>query len=128
MMCRPLLLPVALALLASSVCADEPKPAEKKADVFDIVPSDAMAAVAIRNVAELIKRGDTLIEKTELKAPFRLSDGYNFVLAYLGIKAGVDREGAAALMMIQVEGVAIGDFTSLVLAVPIADRAVLADE
>jgi hypothetical protein len=126
---RPfLLLFVGLALLRSTARADEPKAAAKNPDVFDIVPADAMGAIAIRDVAELIKRGDTLIEKTELEIPFRLSAGYDFVLGYLGVKRGVDRAGAAALMLMKAEGDKAGEFNGLVLAVPVADFAVLADE
>lgn len=127
MYCRAVLWCACLSLATGTLLADEAPGAVKRADVFDIIPAEAQAAVAIRNVADLIKRGDTLLEKTKLKVPFRLSEGYEFVLATLEIKAGVDPEGAAALMSVQVDADVIDVLGNLVLAVPVADFAVMAD-
>jgi hypothetical protein len=115
---------LAFALLASSVYADEPgKPAKgKSADALAVVPEDALVAIAIRNVQELTKRGDVFIEKTELKTPLRLSEGYRFVTGYLGLAKGLDEEGSAALMLFK-PGL---EEDSLVLAVPVKDWADMA--
>lgn len=108
-----------LALLASPVFADEPKtPADKKQpDALDAIPEDAFIAIAIRNVSELIKRGDTFIEKTEFKTPMRLSDGYKIVTGYVGLTKGLDDEGSAVLFSMKAEL----DLSGLVLAVPVGD-------
>lgn len=107
--------------------ADEPpKRAEKKRpDALDVIPEDALAALAIRNVSELMKRGDTFIEKTELKVPMRLSDGYKFLIGYLGLKKGLDEEGSAALILAANKVPA--DFDQLVLAVPVKDLKEMAE-
>jgi hypothetical protein len=99
-----------------AVAEGEGRAADKKADALDIVVADAHLAVAIRNVEELTKRGDEFLEKTEFKTAWRLSDGYRFVTDYLGIRGGLDEQGAATLMMLDQD-----DFRSLVLAVPVSD-------
>lgn len=113
-------------LLIGSLTAAEPA-APKKPGVLDIVPADALGAVGIRDVNELIKRGDVLIDKGEFKVPFRLSEGYKFVLGFVGISDGDDPEGAAALMMIRLKDDKVEEFKGLVLAVPVADFGRIAD-
>lgn len=113
-------------LLVFSVHASqgaEPARAEApKLGALDLIPSSAAAALAIRNVGELTKRGDALIDQADLKVSMRLSDGYRLVVTLLGLHGGLDDNGAAALM-------ALGpkfDESALVLAVPVADVAKMA--
>ena len=112
-------------LLLFSVASAEDQPeqaAPRKADALDIIPEDVVAAIAIRDVADLTKRGDEFIAKTELHVPMRLSDAYRFVTAYLGLKGGLDENGAAALMLFRSEPRGDG----LVLAVPVGDYRAMA--
>ncbi len=112
-------------LLPLSVWANEPAAvadAPKRVSALDLVSRDAVGAIAIRNVAELTKRGDDLIDKTGIKVPLRLSEGYTFVVHYLGIRRGLAADGSAVLM-------AFGenlDEHSLVLAAPVDDLSLMA--
>lgn len=110
---------ILLSLLVSTARADDsPKAtARKQTTALDIVPEEVVAAIAIRNVTELTERGDQFITKTELKVPMRLSEAYGFVTSFLGIGRGLDKKGAAALMLCKPELKEEG----LVLAVPVAD-------
>ena len=113
-----LTLAVLFACFVGAAFAAEPSPqGAQKVGTLDLVPTDVVAAIAIRNVAELTKRGDALIDKAELKVPMRLSEGYRFVVSFLGIHRGLDDEGAAALMAFKTQF----DEETLVLAVPVAD-------
>jgi hypothetical protein len=76
---------------------------DRRLGTLEIIPTDAVAAIAIRNVKELTKRGDALIEKAEIKSPMRLSEGYAFVTMFLGIRRGLDEEGTAVLMAYKTE-------------------------
>jgi len=116
---------VASSLLALSItCAgDAGQAAEQKgANALDIIPENVFAAIAIRNVSELAKRGDRFIDQTELKVPMRLSEAYKAVTAYLGIRNGLKEDGSAALMMLT------PDFKedAFVLAVPVDDLKAMA--
>lgn len=102
--------------------AKQPKPETAKAGALDIIAADAVAALAIGNVSQLIKRGDEFIDKTKADVPFRLSMGYLFVVGHLGLTRGLDDEGAAALMLLKKEG----DLESLVLAAPVGDFTMMA--
>lgn len=118
---RALYFTCVLLVVASTSYADEPKgPADKKRPgALDVIPEEALLAISIRNVSELIKRGDTFIDKTEFKTPMRLSDGYKIVTEFLRIKKGLDEEGSAALFVM---GTKVDlDFQTLVLAVPVGD-------
>ncbi|MCH7727904.1 MAG: hypothetical protein IH991_15720, partial [Planctomycetes bacterium] len=116
---RVILVFACLVLSVTSTQADVVKKPndKKKTDALDIIPKDVFAAIAIRNVAELTKRGDEFIHKTEMKVPMRLSDAYRFVIAHLGIANGLDEDAPAALLMFNPKF----DEKSFVLAVPVAD-------
>ncbi len=108
---------------AASQAAEPPVAAPRKIDALDLIPADVVGAIAIRNVAELTKRGDALIDKAELKAPMRLSEGYGFVVRFLGVQRGLDDEGAAALMAFKAEF----SEDALVMTVPVGDVAAMAE-
>ena len=45
---------------------------------LDLIPADAVAAIAIRNASDLVKRGDALVKEAALDAPDSgLSAGYS---------------------------------------------------
>ncbi|MEQ8786185.1 MAG: hypothetical protein RIC55_07790 [Pirellulaceae bacterium] len=107
---------VTVSIGAFATAEDAPRGGEAKPDALDIIDADAKLAIAIRNVEDLTRRGDEFLEKTEFKSTFRLSDGYRLVTTWLGIHGGLDKEGSAALMMLDED-----EIQSLVLAVPISD-------
>lgn len=121
---RALGLIVLVLLISGKLFGAEPAPRDEKqaGGALEVIPAEAAAAIAIRNVAELTKRGDELIAKAEVKFDFLLSAGYRLVVSFLRIGKGLDETGAAALMAMK------GDlkFDSLVLAVPVADMAAMA--
>jgi hypothetical protein len=105
-----------LLLVATTVFAQEPQP-PKKPGALDIIASDAVGAIAIRNSLELTKRGDAIIDKAEIKSGMRVSEAYRFVVMILRLKGGLDEEGAAALMLFSPKP----DEQAWVLAVPVAN-------
>jgi len=121
---RVTLIAASLALLASATLAEEPKIAteHRKADALDIVPKDVFAAVAIRNLSELIEQGDEFNDKSGLRIPIRLTDVYDSVTTSLGIRDGLDKNGAAALMLFTPKV----RMNTVVLAVPVSDLKVMA--
>lgn len=116
---RTFLAVVGLLLVVTSAPADEPvgNPDDTKADALGIIPESVSAAVAVRNASELTRRGDKFIEQTGMKVPLRASDAFRWLTDFLGIRKGLDDDGAFALMVMS------PDFklTSLVLAVPVKD-------
>ena len=121
---RATLAAASLSLLISAALADEPEAAadHRKADSLDIIPEDAFVAIAIRNLSELTERGDEFIDKTGLRVPMRLSKAYDFATTFLGIRDGLDKNGAAALMLFRPD---VKEDT-FVLAVPVDDLEVMA--
>jgi HEAT repeat protein len=97
--------------------ADEAKPG-----ALDVIASDALGAIAIRNVKELTTRGDAMIDKADIKAAMRVSDLYRMGILFLGLSRGVDEEGAAAVMLMSSKP----DAQAFVLAVPVADAEAMA--
>jgi hypothetical protein len=99
---------------------------------LDLIPADAGAAVAIRNLNDLIKKGDKFIAESgiknnEVRFSRLFQNGYDF----LGIKAGIDDDRAAAILLanpkalgIKTEGLEI--LQALVVAVPFSDRDTIA--
>ncbi len=121
---RATLFAAPFSLLVSAVLANDPKPAveQPKANALDIIPEDVFVAIAIRNASELTKRGDEFIDKTGLRVPMRLTKAYGFVVDFLGIRDGLDKNGAAALMLFRPDV----KEDAVVLAVPVDDLKVMA--
>lgn len=121
-----------LPTLAALVAFASPAPAGPSA--LDLVPADATAAVAVRNLNELRGKGDKLLAAAEMPEELRPSSGFEFLFDYLGVSAAVDRDGSAAVMLVNpdVLGLKIchddgngNDFRWLdliVAAVPFRDR------
>lgn len=96
-----------------------------KTDAWEIIPGTAIGAIAIRNVERFRTRGDRFLEQAQAANTFRLSDGYRFVVDTLGLQNLVDDQGSAALFAMPSNQMV--SFEDLVLALPIADRAKLAE-
>src|SRR5262249_32278301 len=108
-----------LALLATAGSATAQK-------TLDLLPSDAMAGCAVRNLNDLKKKGDQFIKDTELPIPIRLSQVFDEVYKMLGVQGVVDEDGSCAIVLVaeKVIGQPLG-LQSLeqyiVLAIPFAD-------
>jgi hypothetical protein len=95
--------------------------------LLDLVPADAGAAVAIRNLNDLKKKGDKFITDTELKVPLRPSQFFEMAYQFLGINAGVNFDGSAAIVLANPAkvGIEAGNWRALdqllVAAVPFTD-------
>jgi hypothetical protein len=88
-----LLVPVLAVFVGGSVTwAAAPGP-------LDLIPADAAAALTIRNIASLKKKGDKLLNETRLKIPIRPSQAFEFVYSWLGINAGVDENAPAGILI-----------------------------
>ncbi|HZY86889.1 MAG TPA: hypothetical protein VFE78_18795, partial [Gemmataceae bacterium] len=91
-MSRKTVLPALVALWAWAGAANA-------ADVLDLIPEDAAGAVAIRNLNELHKKGDKFLDESELKVSLRPTQLFDFAFTWLGITRGLDRDGAAAIVV-----------------------------
>jgi hypothetical protein len=114
-----------VALLASAGSA----PAQR---TLDLLPADAIAGCAIRNLNDLKKKGDQFIKDAELQpllGPVRLSQVFDMVYQALGVQGVVDEDGSCAVVVVaeKVVGVPRGRWglpteEHVVLAIPFADR------
>ena len=93
------------------------KQPDRPASVLELIPEQAIGVIATRDLSALIKRGDELIAKTEMKQGFRLSTGFDLLMGFVGVRDGVDRKGSVALMAFGTEG----ELEKLALLVPIKD-------
>lgn len=71
--------------------------------VLDLVPADATAGIAIRNLDELAKRGDEFVNAAEMQNIFRPSQLWLMALQFLGVNGGVDLKNSAAVVLVPPE-------------------------
>ena len=116
---RAVFVVIGFLLTMTAAPADEPaaNSGVTKVGVLAVVPESVSAAVAIRNASELTRRGDVFIQRTGMKVPLRPSDAFRWLVDFLGIRKGLDDDGAFALMAMSPDV----ELTSLVLAVPVKD-------
>jgi hypothetical protein len=121
-MSRKTVLPALVALWAwASTAAAAP-------DALDLVPEDALAAVTVRNLTELRKKGDKFLDESELKVSLRPTQLFDFAFTWLGATRGLDRDGTAAIIVANPEKVGHKDrhrgngLEVFVVAVPFTDR------
>src|SRR5437899_1024371 len=82
---------VALLAWAGVTCAG-PGPLE-------LIPDDAAAGSAVRDLNDLKKKGDKFLAEADIKLPFRPSQLFEMGYQFLGIKAAVDEDAAAAIIV-----------------------------
>jgi hypothetical protein len=109
------------------------------AGVLDLIPEDAVAALAVRNLNELKKKGDQFVADAELKSLPRVSQLFESLLDSQGIRGGVDLDGSMAVVVANPDpfGYALVDDHGLlkgvdslnlfVVVLPVGDAAALAD-
>jgi hypothetical protein len=125
---------LAVVLLAAAAGA-----APAASGVLDLIPEDAAAAIAVRNLNELKTKGDKFAADAELQHLPRPSMLFDMLLDGEGLRAGADLDGSFAFVMANPEilGAKLfddngnldfrADFMSLfVLAVAVKDRDALA--
>jgi hypothetical protein len=121
-----------LAAMALLLLGSAPAPAQQ--GVLDLIPADAAAALAVRNLDELATKGDKLMADAQLQLqnvprPSQLvAQLYNF----LGGQGSIDPKGSAAILLARPEKKddwgrwGIPNSRLLVGVVPVGNRAMLA--
>src|SRR5690242_3848251 len=67
---------------------------------LDLIPADAMAGIAARNLNELKKKADDLFKQLEVKnAGMGPTDLFDEAVKFLNVKAGLDPDGSAAFIL-----------------------------
>ncbi len=67
--------------------------------VLDALPQDAAAAIAIRDLDSLLKKGDKFLDETQIRMPLRPSKLFEEANNFLGIRSGFNRKGSAAIVL-----------------------------
>src|SRR5262245_38725600 len=88
---RSLLSCLALVLLADALRADPPLP-------LDLIPEDACAGIAIRNLADLRTKSDRLFGKDELRALPRPSQLLDQAFGMLKLDWKIDEKKPSAIV------------------------------
>jgi hypothetical protein len=103
--------------------------AQQQPTVLDLIPADAVGALAIRNLEGLKTRGDKLIADAKLPDVPRPSELFAKVSETLNAPGALDMAGSAALILARPDrGAEVGDLFSrpsleyLVVALPVGDR------
>ena len=70
-------------------------------DLFDLVPEDAPAALVMRDIDALRKKGDQLIAEAGLQGMGRPSDLFNLLVNSLDLQGKIQTDGRAAVVVTQ---------------------------
>jgi hypothetical protein len=125
---------LALAVLLAAAAAAPAAPAAPPESVLDLVPEDAAAALVVRNIADVKKKGDKFFDDVGIKETRfvpRPSALFDELYKFLEIKAGVDEDAPVALIMANVKKAGFNGANEagdnlFVVAVPFKDRAKIA--
>ncbi len=66
---------------------------------FDVIPENAVAAIAINNLGELKAKGTKLVAETKLDVGIKPSEAFDWVYSQLGVTGAVDEKGSAAVVI-----------------------------
>jgi hypothetical protein len=66
---------------------------------LELIPRHAVVGIAIRDLDELIKKGDDFIRGAALQLPVRPSQLFDLGTQFLGVQRGLDRKAAAAVVL-----------------------------
>jgi hypothetical protein len=86
---------IALAVLAAPAARAHGGPG-----ALDLIPEDAVAAVAVRNVNELQRKGDKLLAAAETPDEVQTARLFEFAFEHFGIGDVVDRDASAAVVLV----------------------------
>ncbi len=67
--------------------------------VLDALPQDTVAAIAIRDLDSLLRKGDKFLDETQIRMPLRPSKLFEEANRFLGIRGGFNRNGSAAIVL-----------------------------
>jgi hypothetical protein len=70
---------------------------------LDLLPQDVVAAIAIRDLDALIKKGDKFLTAAEIRMPLRPSELFDQGVQFLGVRNGYDRKASAAIILMSPE-------------------------
>jgi hypothetical protein len=112
--------------LALLVCLLWTAAAPAQQGMLDLIPANAAAAVSIRSLTDLKKKGDRFVADAELNVPLRPSQVFEQIYQFLGVQGGIDEDGAAAVVLLRPEGenadVGLANLEELlVAALPVGD-------
>ena len=99
--------------------------------MLEILPQDAAASIAIRDLDGLIKKGDKFLLDTKINMPFRPSELFKAANDFLGVEKGLNKKGSAAVVLMRPEKpfnqFGLGDLNELLVPVfPVADADLMA--
>lgn len=114
---------ILLAVAAAPAAAQAP---------LDIIPQDAAASIAIRDLDELIKRGDKFIADTGIDNNLRPSDLFREVNQFLGINQGLNVKRPAAIFLMrpakEKDQIGFREIEQLIVpAIPFSDADLMAE-
>jgi len=98
-----------LALPGTRLCADE-----TASDVLAVAPADAWGAICVRNMGEMDKKLNTLVQ--QLNVPFPFQNPLTMGLSMLGFISGVDGTGGVGVVILPAPSfAAMKDHTALLV-------------
>jgi hypothetical protein len=102
--------------------------ARAETPILELIPANAPLGIGIRNLDDLQKKGDKLVQDTGWQAPMRPSEVCAQLYDFLGVRNGLDTKGSAAVMFANPTeaGIAtnwngIDVLELVVVAIPVAD-------
>ena len=104
------------------------KPSAKPLKITELIPADACVALAVKNLKELRDKGDALVRDTGAKVPMRPSQAFAILMAGMGIRQGLDENGSAAIMLVNLRAVGMDDVDyrnidhAIVIVIPFKDK------
>jgi hypothetical protein len=97
---------------------------------IDLLPREAIVSIAIRDLDDLMKKGDRFLTDSEIRVLVRPSELFDQGTQILGIRKGYDRKAPAAVVLMRPEK-EVGGFgwivPHLVSVIPFTDADVMAD-
>jgi hypothetical protein len=70
---------------------------------LDLFPQDAAAGIAIRDLDDLIKKGDKFLTDADIRVPLRPSELFDQGTQFLGVNRGFNRKAPAGIVLLSPE-------------------------
>ncbi|MBI1830078.1 MAG: hypothetical protein HYR84_01345 [Planctomycetes bacterium] len=70
---------------------------------LEILPEDAAVGIAIRDLDDLMKKGDVFLRDADIRMPIRPSQVFDQGAQFIGIRKGFDRKASAAIVLMSPE-------------------------
>ena len=98
------------------------QPANPKG-MFDVIPKEASAAIVLRSIHDFKIKSAKLLKDIDLPLEEEPGKLVAAVYKFLTIEGGVDEKAPVVLTILHGKAAGVADFESMVLMIPIADRA-----